>query len=81
MKCDKCKAEGVTSSSASGGSTYNFCSTCSGLLDRLQGAWLIKTFIGPGKESEEAASMRLAKIRRELYPNTQWSEIKPIFVE
>jgi hypothetical protein len=81
MKCDKCGIDENGCLSFHEGNAYNFCCDCFALRDRLNGVWLIRDFVGPGKESEEEVAIRLAKLRREHVPKQEWKDLKPIFVD
>lgn len=55
------------------GYIYELCDTCYNLYNRMNDHFTMKEFIGPGKESEEEAEIRLYQIGKNGYPRKNWN--------
>ena len=81
MKCCKCLEEdhrGLHIIRC--GSVCVLCKRCEALYNELHPSIPFSHFIDEDKETKEELGIRLAKLRRKLHPNVDWSDREPIFV-
>lgn len=79
MKCDKCgDSKQPLHYMFAQGWVFDLCAPCYNLYNRMNDYFTMKHFIGPGKETEEEASVRLYELGKDQSPHLDW-ENDPVF--